>query len=79
MEDSRPAVPEPDAVTYVDHDNLASLAADTSGAPHIRQLSHNSWVGCGEDIYVLECMGKGHLRIEPFTSKDATEEEEDGA
>jgi ATP-dependent helicase IRC3 len=27
-------------------------------------LSRNSWVGCGQDVYVLECLGKGHVRIE---------------
>lgn len=74
--DSRPIVPDPQTVTYLDHEDLSSLAADTSGAPHIRQLSSNAWVGCGDDIYVLECMGKGHLRIEPYTPKDLPEDVE---
>ncbi|THH34038.1 hypothetical protein EUX98_g144 [Antrodiella citrinella] len=72
--DDRPVVPEPKSITYIDHDDLSSLAADTSGAPHIRRLSPNAWVGCGEDIYILECMGKGHLRIEPVPPKDASNE-----
>jgi len=27
-------------------------------------LSKNAWVGCGENVYVLECLGKGYMRIE---------------
>lgn len=38
---------------------------EASGAPHITKLSRFGWVGCGGDVYVLELMGKGHIKIEP--------------
>jgi len=28
------------------------------------------WVGCGGEIYVLECLGKGHIRIEPVEADE---------
>jgi ATP-dependent helicase IRC3 len=52
-------VPEPRSVTYTDYDDPFTLADQCSGAPHINKLSTFGWVGCGEDVYVLECMGKG--------------------
>ncbi|KAJ3551331.1 hypothetical protein NM688_g4763 [Phlebia brevispora] len=36
-----------------------------SGAPHVRRLSTYAWVGCGGDVYILECLGRGYIRIEP--------------
>ncbi|GAA6059855.1 hypothetical protein JCM10212_007060 [Sporobolomyces blumeae] len=30
---------------------------------HIAQLSKLAWVGCGEDTWVLELIGKGHVKI----------------
>ena len=62
--DSRDNIPEPRTVTYVDHDNPFSLVSETSGAPHVAMLSRHAWVGCGGDVYVLECLGKGYMRIE---------------
>ncbi|KAF8898798.1 P-loop containing nucleoside triphosphate hydrolase protein [Infundibulicybe gibba] len=58
---------EPTTITYSDHEDPFSLTARSSGAPHIITMSRNAWVGCGSDIYVLECLGKGHVRIEPVT------------
>ncbi|KAJ3479603.1 hypothetical protein NLI96_g8938 [Meripilus lineatus] len=63
-------VPDPKSVTYVDHDDPFSLVDQSSGAPHIRTLSRHAWVGCGGDVYVLECMGKGFIRIESATSEE---------
>lgn len=64
--DSTDNIPEPTTVTYIDHDNPFSLVNQASGAaPNIMKLSRNAWVGCGDDVYVLECLGKGHIRIEP--------------
>jgi len=57
-------IPDPKYVTYIDYDDPFSLVDQSSGAPHIYKLSSYSWVGCGDDIYVLECMGKGFIRIE---------------
>lgn len=58
-------VPDPTSVTYIDYDNPFELVKDTSGASHISRISRFSWVGCGNGIYVLECMGKGTVRIKP--------------
>ncbi len=49
-------IPDPKSVTYIDYDNPFALVQDTSGAPHIAKLSTYAWVGCGDDIYVLECL-----------------------
>ena len=70
-EDIRYSIPEPRSVTYIDYDNPFSLVNQSLGTtPHIAQLSKNAWVGCGDDIYVLECMGKGHIRIEPVPDSE---------
>jgi len=60
-------IPDPRSVTFVDYDNPFVLENNGEGTPpHISKLSRNAWVGCGGDIYVLECLGRGHIRIEPF-------------
>ncbi|TFK41214.1 P-loop containing nucleoside triphosphate hydrolase protein [Crucibulum laeve] len=66
-------IPAPKTVTYIDYENPFSLVKDTSGAPHIATLSKNAWVGCGEDVYVLECLAKGYVRIEPVEADDDVE------
>lgn len=63
-------VPDPKSVTYTDYENPFSLVDQSSGAPHIAKLSSNAWVGCGDDIYVLECLGKGHIRVEPVQANE---------
>ena len=67
--DNRLSIPDPKSVTYIDYDNPFVLVNQTTGtpSPHILQLSRNAWVDCGEGIHVLECLGKGHIRIEPVT------------
>ncbi|KAJ7630892.1 P-loop containing nucleoside triphosphate hydrolase protein [Roridomyces roridus] len=65
--DSRDVIPEPRTVTYKDYDDPFSLVNHGSGAPHLARISKHAWVGCGGDVYVLECLGKGHIRIEPVT------------
>ncbi|KAJ6621692.1 P-loop containing nucleoside triphosphate hydrolase protein [Mycena sp. CBHHK59/15] len=64
--DSTDDIPEPRSVTYKDYDNPFSLVNHGSGAPQIAKFSNYAWVGCGEDVFVLECLGKGHVRIEPI-------------
>ncbi|KAG9314319.1 P-loop containing nucleoside triphosphate hydrolase protein [Chiua virens] len=59
------ALPEPTSVTYYDYEDPFAMVDSFSGAPHISRLSPNAWVGCGSNIYVLECLGKGYIRIEP--------------
>lgn len=59
-------IPEPKSVTFTDYDDPLSFArGSTSGAPHVASMSPNAWVGCGGDVYVLECLGKGFIRVEP--------------
>jgi len=61
-------VPDPKSVTYIDYDSpFALFDPSIKTSPHIVQLSKNAWVDCGEGIYVLECLGKGHIRIEPVS------------
>ncbi|KAG6851171.1 hypothetical protein H0H93_015181 [Arthromyces matolae] len=58
-------VPMPTSVTYTEYEDPFSLVSDASGAPHISKLSNFAWVACGSDIYVLDLMGRGHIRVEP--------------
>lgn len=69
----RANVPTPQSVTYTDYEDPFSLVDESSGAPHVSKLSSNAWVGCGGDVYVLECMGKGHIRIEPAKADEGME------
>lgn len=62
--DSQDDVPEPSSVTYIDYEDPFAFTGDNTGAPHVRKLSPNAWVGCGGEVYLLECMGKGYIRIE---------------
>ncbi|KAJ7596983.1 P-loop containing nucleoside triphosphate hydrolase protein [Mycena floridula] len=67
-------IPQPKSVTYTDYDDPFSFIHKSSGAPHIAKMSSNAWVGCGGNVYVLECLGKGFIRIEPVKSTDAIPE-----
>ncbi|KAI9512926.1 P-loop containing nucleoside triphosphate hydrolase protein [Russula earlei] len=60
------SVPDPKSVTYIDYDNpFVLLNQIMRASPPMVKLSKNGWVDCGEGIHVLECLGKGHIRIEP--------------
>lgn len=63
-------VPDPTSVTYVDYEDPLAFIDNFSGAPHVSKLSPNAWVGCGNDTYILECLGKGYIRIEPVHEGD---------
>ncbi|KAF8577888.1 P-loop containing nucleoside triphosphate hydrolase protein [Ramaria rubella] len=67
------SVPEPTSVTYIDYENPFSLVHGATGSPHLATLSSHSWVACGGDIYVLECLGKGYIRIEPLPGNDPSQ------
>lgn len=69
--DSMDDVPDPTSVTYIDYDDPFSLVEQSHGAPHIVQLSPYAWVGCGGDVYVLECMGKGYIRVQPAEDEES--------
>ncbi|KAI0639485.1 P-loop containing nucleoside triphosphate hydrolase protein [Trametes polyzona] len=65
--DTSVSVPQPKSVTYVDYDDPFSLLDQASGDPNIHRLSSNAWVCCGDSIYILQCLGKGFIRVEPAT------------
>lgn len=66
--DNRLSVPDPKSVTYIDYDNpFALFNRSIEASSHVMRLSKNAWVDCGEDIYVLECLRNGHIRIEPVS------------
>lgn len=57
-------VPDPTSVTYVDYEDPFSFVDDAFGAPSIRKMSSWAWLGLGDDVYLLECLGKGFVRVE---------------
>lgn len=64
--DTESNVPRPKSVTYIDYENPFSMVNEaSSGTPYVATLSKYAWVGCGGDVYVLDLMGKGHVRIQP--------------
>ncbi|KAG6856640.1 hypothetical protein H0H87_002230 [Tephrocybe sp. NHM501043] len=65
-------VPKPTSVVYTEYEDPFSLVDDSSGAPNIATLSKYAWVACGSDIYVLECIGNGYIRVEPVPTDDGT-------
>ena len=59
-------IPSPRAVKYIDHEDPFILVDQGSGDPNLRQFTRNAWVSCGGGVYVLECLGKGYIRITPL-------------
>ena len=60
-------VPSPESVTYVDYDNPFAFIGESCGTtPIIHRLSPLAWVSVGGEIYVLECVGAGFIRVEPL-------------
>lgn len=68
--DTYDEVPEPKSVTFIDYNDPFSFVEQSYGAPHVQKLSSYAWVGCGGDVYVLECLGKGFIRVEPVQDKN---------
>ncbi|KIO24812.1 hypothetical protein M407DRAFT_212090, partial [Tulasnella calospora MUT 4182] len=63
-------VPDPEFVTYTDHDDPFSLVADGAGSPHLKSLSPNAWVQCSPTTWVLECLGRGFIKIERLSEDE---------
>ena len=60
-------VPSPESVTYVDYDNPFAFIGDCCGTTQIiHKLSPLAWVSVGGEIYILECLGAGFIRVEPL-------------
>lgn len=65
MSDSLDHVPDPTSITYVDYDDPFQFQVHSSDkSSHIASLSPFSWVDCGGDIYVLELLSRGFIRVE---------------
>lgn len=62
--DSIGIIPEPRSILYTDDDDPFSIASDTQKPGHINAMSGFSWVSCGNEIFVIELVGKGFIRIE---------------
>jgi hypothetical protein len=54
-----------EGVTYVDHEDPFSWKHHTDKERYIKALSPLAWVPC-HGSYILECLGKGRLRIDPL-------------
>jgi hypothetical protein len=37
--------------------------ADANGLVRVNKISKLAWIGCGQDVWVLELLGKGHVKI----------------
>ena len=60
-------VPFPESVTYVDYDNPFAFIGECCGTtPIVHQLSPLAWVNVGGEIYILQCLGSGFIRVEPL-------------
>jgi len=57
-------IPNPTSVIFTEHDDPFSLEDQDKGPRHIAALSSLSWVDCGGDVYVLELLTRGFVRIE---------------
>ena len=64
-------VPSPESVTYVDYNNPFAFIGECCGTTQmIHQLSPLAWVSVGGEIYILECVGAGFIRVEPLTDPE---------
>ena len=70
-ENAPPEIPSPESVTYVDYDNPFAFISECCGTTlAVQQLSPLAWVGVGGEVYVLECVGAGFIRVEPLTDPE---------
>jgi len=58
------SIPDPTSILYTDEDDPFALASDVQKPGHINAMSKFSWVGCGSEIFVIELMARGFIRIE---------------
>ncbi|KAF7310867.1 DEAD-box family helicase [Mycena chlorophos] len=68
--DTVSSIEDPKSVTYKDYEDPFSFFEEASAPSHITKLSRNAWVNCGGDLYILECLGKGSVRVEPLESDE---------
>jgi ATP-dependent helicase IRC3 len=58
------SIPDPISILYTDEDDPFTLASNAQKPGHINTMSGFSWVGCGDEIFVIEIVGRGFIRIE---------------
>ncbi|GAA6024337.1 hypothetical protein JCM11491_000381 [Sporobolomyces phaffii] len=44
-------------------DGIGAGDGDDARPVHVSRVSKLAWIGCGEDVWVLELLGKGHIKI----------------
>lgn len=71
-------MPDPQSVSYKDYDNSFALFNDTSGCLRIQQMSSFAWVDVGGDTYVLECLGRGFIKIMPMAKASSVQNFKNG-
>ena len=59
------SIPDPTSISYTDYDHPFETVDVKDKSVHIYSLSPLAWVACGDDIYVLELLKRGYIRIEP--------------
>ncbi|EJU05733.1 P-loop containing nucleoside triphosphate hydrolase protein [Dacryopinax primogenitus] len=63
----------PTSVIHIDYSDPFELAGSATGSPSLPVLSRFAWVACRKDVYVLECLGKGTVKIEPDYDEETGE------
>lgn len=58
------SIPDPMSILYTDEDDPFAVASDAHKPGHINTMSSFSWVGCGNEIFVIELVARGFIRIE---------------
>jgi ATP-dependent helicase IRC3 len=50
----------------MDEDDPFALASDAQNLSHINAMSGFQWVSCGDEVFVIEIVRRGHIRIERY-------------
>lgn len=58
------SIPDPVSILYTDEDDPFTLASDAQRPGHINAMSRLSWVSCGNEVFVIELVARGFIRIE---------------
>ncbi|GAA96215.1 hypothetical protein E5Q_02879 [Mixia osmundae IAM 14324] len=68
-------VMEPKSIIYKDYDSAYDLSQDFSGtATYIGRMSRNAWTGLGENRYILDLLGEGHINVMPMKGTDGSDQ-----
>jgi ATP-dependent helicase IRC3 len=62
--DTSDTIPDPTSILYMDEDDPFIVTSDAQKSGHINAMSRFSWVRCGNEIFVIELVTKGFIRIE---------------